>query len=112
MENEASYAEALAEAQRLGYAEADPTGDVEGFDAAGKLVILANTVLGGSLRMADVDRTGITALTPADIAPARSNFQRWKVIARACRTDNGSVASVRPERLPPNRPPAGGAGGR
>src|SRR5258708_6381630 len=71
MENEASYAEALAEAQRLGYAEADPTGDVEGFDAAGKLVILANTVLCGSLRMAHVDPTRIPGPTPPDVAPGR-----------------------------------------
>jgi homoserine dehydrogenase len=100
MENGGSYAEALAEAQRLGYAEADPAGDVEGFDAAGKLVILANTVLGGSLGMADVNRTGITGLTPADIDAAKAAGERWKLIARARRTADGVTASVKPERLP------------
>ena len=64
MESGASYTTALAEAQAKGYAEADPTGDVEGFDAAGKVVILANLLMGQSLGMADVDRTGITRLTP------------------------------------------------
>ncbi len=107
MENGASYADALAEAQRLGYAEADPSGDVEGFDAAGKVVILANTVLGGSLRMGDVDRTGITGLTADDIALARSASERWKLIACARRTDAGIIASVRPERLPLADPLAG-----
>ncbi len=110
MEHGATYADALGEAQRLGYAEADPTGDVEGFDAAGKVVILANTVLGGSLRMEDVDRTGITALTPNDIASARAASERWKLIASACRTPNGIEASVRPERLPISDPLAGVSG--
>jgi homoserine dehydrogenase len=100
MEGGAAYADALAEAQKLGYAEADPTGDVEGFDAAGKVVIVANTILGGKLTMNDVDRTGISQLTPADIESARANSERWKLIARAQRTDNGIVASVKPTRLP------------
>jgi homoserine dehydrogenase len=100
MESGAAYAEALAEAQRLGYAEADPTGDVEGFDAAGKVVILANTVLGASLTMADVERVGITKLTPQDIASARTGGERWKLIGRARHTDSGVRASVKPERLP------------
>jgi homoserine dehydrogenase len=99
MESGTSYAGALAEAQRMGYAEADPTGDVEGFDAAGKVVIVANVILGASLRMDDVDRTGITALTPADIDAARAASERWKLVARARRTPDGIIASVRPERL-------------
>ncbi len=105
-----SYADALAEAQRLGYAEADPTGDVEGFDAAGKLVILANVVFGASLRMEDVDRTGITRLTTADIESARANGERWKLIACAQRTPNGVTASVKPTRLPLSDPLAGVGG--
>lgn len=110
MENGASYEEALAEAQRLGYAEADPTGDVEGFDAAGKVLILANTVLGASLGMNDVDRTGITQLTSDDIESAKANGERWKLIARAQRTEQGIQASVRPERLPITNPLASVSG--
>jgi homoserine dehydrogenase len=110
MESGATYADALADAQKLGYAEADPTGDVEGFDAAGKLVILANTVLGGKLNMEDVDRTGITQLAPADIEAARAAGQRWKLIARANKTPEGVTASVRPERLPITDPLAGVSG--
>ena len=68
MEAGATYAAALKDAQAKGYAEADPTGDVEGFDAAGKVVIMANLLMGQSLTLADVDRKGITRLTPDDIA--------------------------------------------
>jgi homoserine dehydrogenase len=110
METGASYAEALAEAQRLGYAEADPTGDVEGFDAAGKVAILANTVLGAKLGVNDVDRAGITQLTPADIESARESGERWKLIARAQRTEQGIRASVKPERLPITDPLASVSG--
>ena len=110
MESGATYADALAEAQRMGFAEADPAGDVEGFDAAGKVVIVANTILGASLRMDDVDRTGITGLKPGDIEAARAAGERWKLIARAHRTDAGVAASVRPERLPLADPLAGVGG--
>mgnify|MGYP005834078513 FL=1 len=59
-----TYEQALAEARELGYAEADPTYDVEGIDAAIKLVILANTILDMRTALDDVERTGITLLTP------------------------------------------------
>ena len=72
MEAGATYADALKDAQAKGYAEADPTGDVEGFDAAGKVVIMANLLMGQSLTLADVDRKGITQLTPDDIAASES----------------------------------------
>jgi homoserine dehydrogenase len=104
MENGATYAAALAEAQRLGYAEANPAGDVEGFDAAGKLVIIAKTILGTPIDMDDVARTGITGLKPADINSARATGERWKLIARARRAKKGLVASVKPERLPLSDP--------
>ena len=110
MDAGATYADALAEAQSLGYAEADPTGDVEGFDAAGKVVILACLVLGSEIRMADVDREGITHLTPADIAAARAAGERWKLIG-SLETKAGRVsAGVRPVRLPLDHPLAGVSG--
>ena len=115
MEAGFSYADALAGAQRLGYAEADPTADVEGWDAAGKAVILANVLMGGALRVADVDRTGITGLSAGDMAAARAASQRWKLVARVWReTDAAGVtrtrASVQPTRLPLSHPLAGVAG--
>lgn len=111
MESGATYADALAEAQAKGYAEADPTGDVEGFDAAGKVVILANLLMGQSLSMADVDRTGITGLTPQDIAAAKDAGERWKLIGKVEWVDGQVLASVRPTRLPVAHPLAsvGGA---
>jgi homoserine dehydrogenase len=65
------FEEALAEAQESGYAEADPTADVEGFDAAAKAAILASLAFHSRVTSADVYREGITQVTPADIASAR-----------------------------------------
>jgi homoserine dehydrogenase len=111
MEVGQSYADVLAEAQRLGYAETNPAGDVEGYDAAAKLVIVANTALNAPLALSQVDRTGITGLTVTDIEAARQAGERWKLIARARRTpDGGVIASVRPERLPLSDPLAGVSG--
>jgi homoserine dehydrogenase len=110
MESGTAYAAALAEAQAQGYAEADPTGDVEGFDAAGKVVILANVLLGAAMRMEDVDRQGITKLTPDDIAAARAAGERWKLIASVEKTPEGVKASVRPTRLPLSHPLASVSG--
>jgi len=111
MEQGSSYEDALQEAQDNGYAEADPTGDVEGFDAAGKVVILANLLMNVSIGMDDVDRTGISGLTPADIAAAREAGERWKLIGSLEPSDRGVSASVRPERIPVSHPLAsvGGA---
>jgi homoserine dehydrogenase len=67
----AGFDEALAEAQELGYAEADPTADVEGFDAAAKAAILASLAFHSRVRAADVYREGITEVTTADVASAR-----------------------------------------
>lgn len=104
MEAGATYAAALADAQARGYAEADPTGDVEGYDAAGKVVILANLLLDLPLMMADVEREGITRLTPDDIAAARAAGERWKLIGSVEPVDDGFRASVRPTRVPLDHP--------
>ena len=76
-----TYTQALAEARDLGYAEADPTYDVNGTDAAIKLVILANTVLGMNVTLKDVQRTGIDRLTPEAIKMAHSTGQTIRLIA-------------------------------
>ena len=95
MEAGATYPAALAEAQALGYAEADPAGDVEGHDAACKLVIIANILMGRTLRLQDVAVQGITQLTPADVAAAAAAGERWKLVA----TVDAQAAQVRPQRL-------------
>jgi len=111
MESGMTYADALSEAQAKGYAEADPTGDVEGFDAAGKAVILANLLMGAELAMSDVDRIGITSLTPQDIKSAAEDGERWKLIGKVEKLGGKVSASVRPTRLPVTHPLAsvGGA---
>lgn len=105
MEGGMSYDAALAQAQKLGYAEADPTGDVEGIDAAGKVTILANMFMGANLRPADVKRRGITKITKAHIAEAAKAGQRWKLIGTVRRKKTGALeASVKPVALPLSDP--------
>ena len=94
MESGMAYAEALEQAQELGYAETDPSGDVEGWDAAGKVLILANALFGSGLTMSDLEVSGITAISPADIAEAAAEGQRYKLIASAT-PDGGTVKAIR-----------------
>jgi len=108
MEKGMSYESVLRKAQELGYAEADPTGDVEGIDAAGKVTILANLFMDAKLTPADVKRRGITRLKPADIEMARKAGKRWKLVGSGRRRKEGGVeASVRPVMLPLDDPLAG-----
>jgi homoserine dehydrogenase len=106
MENGMPYGEALAQAQALGYAEANPAADVDGWDAAGKALILANAVFGTPLTLSQMTINGISKLTQADIESARSTGERWKLIARV--TAEGG--SVQPTRLPITDPLANIAG--
>ena len=99
MESGAGYQAALAEAQAKGYAEADPTGDVEGIDAAGKIVILANLLMDAPLTMNDVDRTGITQLDARQIVEARNQGECYKLLGTLEVKDGRLCASVRPTRI-------------
>jgi len=110
MEEGASYPDALAEAQRLGYAEADPTADVEGHDALGKLLILAAVVMDTPLGWDQVSCRGISHLTPDDVKRARAEGLRWKLIAQLKRAGEGVEASVSPQAMPANAPLAGVSG--
>ena len=107
MEDEMSYADALKQAQALGYAEADPTADVDGFDALGKVVILANVIMNAPLRKEDVACRGISHLTMQDIMAAKAEGKRWKLIGRAKKEGNKVVASVGPEKVRWSDPLAG-----
>ncbi len=100
MEEEMSYELALKQAQELGYAEADPTADVEGYDAVGKVVILANVVMNASLTKEEVSCQGISHLTMLDIAQAKAEGKRWKLIGRAKKEGERVIASVGPEMVP------------
>lgn len=96
-----SYEEALAEAQSRGIAEADPSLDVEGWDTANKLVIIANSFLDVAVSLEDVTVTGITHVTPEQIQEYRRQGKVIKLVAEARRTEKeGYTLSVRPVPLP------------
>jgi homoserine dehydrogenase len=105
----AGFDEALEEAQDLGYAEADPTADVEGFDAAAKAAILASLAFHTRITAADVHREGITDVTAADIASAREMGSVVKLLAIAeladgVRGDAGVSVRVHPAMIPRSHP--------
>ena len=100
----AAYGELLAEAQKLGYAEADPTDDVEGYDARRKLVLSANLAFSALLREQDIPCIGISRMTVADIAWARERGLVWKLIARAERRGDAVSAFVCPTLFPASTP--------
>ncbi|MDP9841743.1 homoserine dehydrogenase [Streptosporangium lutulentum] len=104
----ASFDDALQEAQALGYAEADPTADVEGFDAAAKAAILAGLAFHSRVTSADVHREGITRITAADIANARAMGYVIKLLAICARDDGHGVGvRVHPAMIPRTHPLAG-----
>ncbi len=107
MEDGMSYNDALLKAQELGYAEADPTGDVEGYDARAKVAILTNVVMGHSFGINDVSCEGITKITSNDIELAKSQNSRWKLLGSTEIVDGKVVASVKPEMVSMNHPLAG-----
>ena len=92
----ADFAAALAEAQELGYAEADPTTDVEGFDAASKAAILASIAFHTEVTAADVYREGIPSVTAADIASARTMGCVVKLLAICERSTGGCPPGCTP----------------
>ena len=108
-ESGASFSDALEEAQALGYAEADPTADVEGFDAAAKAAILAGLAFHTRVTAADVHREGITEVTAADVASARDMGCVVKLLAIAEVSEDGSSVGVRahPAMIPLTHPLAG-----
>ena len=100
MEAGRSFEEAVLRAQELGVAESDPTDDIEGVDAAVKVVALANVLMGAELKPNDVERQGIRGITIDQLRQARANGEVWKLVCRARREPNGSItALVQPERL-------------
>jgi len=99
MEKGLDYSTALQQAQKLGYAEADPTSDVEGWDALGKIIILSHLLMGTNISLDDAHRQGITHITPRDIQEAQKNHKRWKLIARSTHQNGTTRVSVMPETL-------------
>ena len=104
MENGASYEEALKEAQDLGYAETDPSGDVDGWDAAVKVSILAKALFGVDLPIDQVDRTGISGISSEDIQAANKKGERIRLIAAIENHGDAIRGSVQPLSLPLTHP--------
>jgi homoserine dehydrogenase len=103
-EDGADYAEVLAEAQALGYAEADPTADVEGHDAQAKAAIIASVAFGASVTDADVPVEGISGVTAEDIANASRLGYVIKLLAVVERSGDEVAARVHPTMVPTSHP--------
>lgn len=104
-ENGADYADILAEAQRLGFAEADPTADVGGFDAGSKVAIIATLAFGEAVRAGDVHVEGIESITADDIANANRLGYVIKLLGIVEKNPDGSIAArVHPSMVPNDHP--------
>jgi homoserine dehydrogenase len=103
-EQGSGFADALDEATALGYAEADPTADVEGFDAAAKAAILAGLAFHTDVVAADVHREGITDVTAADVASAQAMDCVVKLLAIAEKDDDAVSVRVHPAMIPLSHP--------
>jgi homoserine dehydrogenase len=104
MESGASYAEALAEAQRQGFAEADPTEDVSGADAAAKMAILATVAFGSRVTLADVEYEGIERITPEHVAAAGEMGMAVRLIGAASLVDGRLDVRVHPALVDRHHP--------
>jgi len=107
MEEGSSAAQALREAQSAGIAEADPTLDLEGWDAAVKGCVLANALMGAAVRPAQVRRTGIGGVTAEQVREAAAQGFRVRLVVRGVRRGRSVRVAVRPERIPLGDPLSG-----
>lgn len=110
MENGESFDEAVKYAQQIGIAETDPSGDVDGWDAAIKVSALVTVLMDIPLKPAQVDRTGIGGLASADIVKAQTEGKRWKLVCSATQKEGGVTARVAPELVGPESPMFGVSG--
>jgi len=101
MESGESFADAVAYAQSIGIAETDPSGDVDGWDAAVKVAALATVLMDTPLKPDQVDRTGIREITPQQIAEAKAAGKRWKLICSAKKEKGRMSARVAPQMVGP-----------
>lgn len=106
-EDGADYKDVLKDAQAKGFAEADPTADVEGIDAANKLCILTALLFDKYIAPSDIPTTGISQITGTDIAAAAEEGCKIKLIAHATLKDGQVSCSVAPEKIPNSHPLAG-----
>lgn len=99
MEAGESFEAAVAYAQSIGIAETDPSGDVDGWDAAIKVCALVSVMMGVPLKPRDVDRTGIGGISVDDVAQAKAEGKRWKLVCEALRDGDQVRARVAPRKV-------------
>jgi homoserine dehydrogenase len=104
MEDGESFERAVAYAQSIGIAETDPSGDIDGWDAAVKVAALVTVLMGIPLKPAQVERTGIRDLTLEDVQQATSQGKRWKLVCIAKREGQTVLARVHPEMVGADSP--------
>jgi homoserine dehydrogenase len=104
MEAGESFDQAVSYAQSIGIAETDPSGDIDGWDAAIKVCALVTVLMGLPLKIDEVKRTGIRHITPAEIASASAAGKRWKLVCSAQRSGDQVQASVAPEMVGSDSP--------
>jgi homoserine dehydrogenase len=104
MEQGEAFEQAVAYAQSIGLAETDPSGDIDGWDAAVKVAALVTVLMGVPLKPAEVERQGIRAISPEQIRQAARQDQRWKLVCSARREEGRLVARVAPELVSPGSP--------
>jgi homoserine dehydrogenase len=97
MESGDTFEGSVAYAQSIGLTETDPSGDIDGWDAAVKVAALVTVLMGIPLKPGDVERTGIRGLTPEDISLAHTQVKRWKLVCSAKREGNSVTTRVAPE---------------
>lgn len=102
-----SFDTALSAAQKKGYAEADPTADVEGFDTCRKIAILSALAFGKAIECKNISTEGITKITAEDVAFAERFGYSIKLIGHSCKADDGVYAAVFPAFVPKDNPLAG-----
>lgn len=107
MEKGLSFDQALKQAQEFGYAEADPTSDIEGYDVRYKTAILSHYVMGEKISALDIPCEGIANLNGDMIQSALEEDKHWKLLARIRKTDAGIEARVAPEKIDADHPLAG-----
>ncbi len=104
MEGGEGFDQAVAYAQKIGIAETDPSGDIDGWDAAVKVAALVTVLMGIPLKPNEVERTGIRDIQARDIQRAQEQGQRWKLVCYAVREGDSVKASVAPQMVPSTSP--------
>ncbi len=104
MEDGESFEDAVAYAQSIGITETDPSGDIDGWDAAIKVAAIATVLMGEPLKPQDIDRDGIRGLDQTEVQQARKDGLRWKLVCRASRENGKLVGRVHPEEVPSKSP--------